>query len=319
MEEDDIATDRRRAEAAQWFARLKTLPVSQATLNDFFAWRRDKKNAQAFEEAERFWTEAGRLGQRPAILRAVDAVVTRAERPRRRRLAPVLPAFALLAIGLPIGVALYPFGTSAFQTATGEQRALALEDGSRLELNTETKVRVRYSSKARQLFLQRGEALFNVAHDTTRPFTVAAGDVTVTATGTRFDVSRLGPQTLVTLVEGHVSVRDAEGRLTWLAPGQQWRSQGPDRVVRLVSTANVVAWTQGRIVLDNTALADAIAQINRYGGKPITLDAAAMRDERISGTFEVADPQSFTAAVTAFLPLQQHIDEDGHIHLSARK
>jgi len=319
MEEDGITADRRRAEAAQWFARLKTLPVSVGTLNDFFAWRRDKKNALAFEEAERFWSEAGRLGERPAILRAVDAVVTRAARPRRRRPAWVVPTFALLVAGILIGVAFYPFGTSAFQTASGEQRAVALEDGSRLQLNTETKVRVRYSAKARQLVLQRGEALFTVAHDTTRPFTVVAGDVAVTATGTRFDVSRVGQQTLVTLVEGHVSVRGADGRLTWLAPGQQWRSQGTDRLVRLVSTANVVAWTQGRIVLDNTALADAIDQINRYGGKPITLDATAMRDERISGTFEVADPQSFAAAVTAFLPLQQHLDEDGHIHLSARK
>jgi transmembrane sensor len=90
-------------------------------------------------------------------------------------------------------------------------------------------------------------------------------------------------------------------------------------VVRSVSTANVVAWTQGRIVFDNTALADAIDQINRYGGKPIMLDATAMRDERISGTFEVSDPQSFAAAVTAFLPLQQRSDEAGRIHLAARK
>lgn len=318
MEEDDTAANRRRAEAAQWFARLKTLPVSIGTLNDFFAWRRDKKNEQAFKEAERFWTEAGQLGERPAILRAVEAVVTRA-RPKRRRLRLMVPALAVLVVGILIGAAFYPWGGSAFQTASGEQRAIALEDGSRLQLNSETKVRVRYSSKARQLVLQRGEALFTVAHDTTRPFTVAAGNVTVTATGTRFDVTRLGSQTVVTLVEGHVSVRDAEGHLTWLAPGQQWRAQGTGQLVRRVSTANVTAWTQGRIVLDNIALADAIAEINRYGATPITLDAPAMREERISGTFEIADPQSFAIAVTAFLPLQQHLGVDGHIHLSARK
>lgn len=317
MDEDDIAADRRRAEAAQWFARLKTLPVSQGTLTDFFAWQRDKRNAAAFEDAERFWTEAGRVGDRPAILRAIAAVAPRRAPRRPRRLFVLAPAFALLLIGIAVGVAFYPFGTSAFHTESGEQRAIALEDGSRLQLNSETDVRVRYNSHARQLVLQRGEALFNVAHDTSRPFTVHAGDITVTATGTRFDVSRLGQQTVVTLIEGRVSVRDGSEHLTWLAPGQQWQSRSQGEAVRLVSTTNVVAWTQGRIVFDNIALNDAIEQINRYGGKPITLDATAMKDRRISGTFEINDPQSFTAAVTALLPLRQKIDQDGRIHLAS--
>lgn len=318
MDEDDIAAERRRAEAAQWFARLKTLPVSQGTLTDFFAWRRHTQNAEAFADAERLWTEAGRLGDRPAIMRAVEAIMPARAAPRRRHVFLLVPAFALLLVGVLVGISWLPFGGLSFQTTSGEQRAVALEDGSRLELNSATKVRVRFSADARHLFLQRGEALFSVAHDTSRPFTVVAGDVAVTATGTRFDVSKLDRAIVVTLVEGHVSIRDGSGPLTWLAPGEQWRSDGGDRQVRPVATANVVAWTQGRIVFDNTALADAIDQINRYGGKPITLDAPNMKDERISGTFEVSDPQSFAAAVAAFLPLQQRAGEDGHIHLVAR-
>lgn len=82
MNDKESETERRRAEAAQWFARLKTLPVSHGTLNDFFAWRRQPGNGEAFEEAERFWSSAERVGESPEILRAIEAAERR--KPARR-------------------------------------------------------------------------------------------------------------------------------------------------------------------------------------------------------------------------------------------
>ena len=305
MDDENIATERRRAEAAQWFARLKTLPVSENTLKEFFAWRRFKPNAEAFEEAERFWTEAGKAGDRPSILRAVEEAAARSRSRRRFRPAILIPAIAVLAAAVTAGIHYMSLAGSTFQTEPGAQRTVALEDGSRLRLNTDTSLRVRYGAGQRKLVLERGEALFNVAHDAARPFVVAAGEVRVTAIGTQFDVARWDDRISVTLVEGRVSIVAPDGNAFQLKPGEQWRWPPQSRQVQTVSAANVVAWTQGRIVFDNRTLDDAIAEVNRYGGKPIILDAPAMARKRISGTFEAGDKQSFVKAVTAFLPLRE--------------
>jgi transmembrane sensor len=319
MDEDNIAAERRRAEAAQWFARLKSLPVSHGTLKDFFAWRREGGNAEAFEEAERFWSEAEKVGERPSILRAVEEAGRR--RARRRFFPATHPlALATVAFVVILGAAwgAYQFfpGGQRFDTAAGEQRVIALEDGSRLNLNTETAISVRYSPSARHLVLKSGEAVFSVAKDKARPFIVAADGVVVTATGTKFDVTLRDKRTVVTLIEGRVSVRAPNGSLIWLSPGEQWRWPPGGRQVQTVKTENVTAWTQGRVVFDNTALANAIAEINRYGGKPVILDAPRFGAQRLSGSFQTGDAESFAAAVTAFLPLRQWTDADGRIHLA---
>lgn len=319
MDEDDKAAEQRRAEAAQWFARLKTLPVSHGTLRDFFAWRQRKSNAEAFVEAERFWNEAGNLGDRPAILRAVAAAEARRPAARRWRPLVLIPAAAVILVAIGIGFVHLWGKQTMLQTGAGESRAVALDDGSRVELNTNTRLKVRYRPDGRQLALQSGEALFRVAHDPARPFIVTAGQITVTATGTQFDVLRLDNRITVTLMQGHVIIRAPDGIAVALAPGQQWRWPHDSQAVHVVNATNVIAWTQGRIVFDNTLLADAIATVNRYATKPVTLDDPSMATQRISGTFEAGDTRSFTAAVTALLPLQQHGDQQGGIHLTSAR
>jgi transmembrane sensor len=317
MDEDEIAAERRRAEAAQWFARLKTLPVSEGTLKDFFAWRRQEKNAQAFEEAERFWTEAGKVGDHPSILRAVEEAAVRGRSRRCLRLSTIIPILAMLVVAVTVGIHYVSLAGSTYRTDPGEQRAVALEDGSRLRLNTDTRVRVRYGSDRRKLMLEQGEALFNVAHDPARPFIVTVGQASVTATGTQFDVTRLRDSIAVTLIEGRVSITAPDGSSLWLRPGEQWRWPANGREVHAVNASNVLAWTQGRIVFDGRRLEDAISEVNRYGGQPIILEVPAMAGERISGTFEAGDTQSFARAVTAFLPLRQAGKDAQAIHLVA--
>ncbi|SHL51664.1 FecR family protein [Sphingobium sp. YR657] len=320
MDEDDFAAGRRREEAAQWFARLKTLPVSQGTLNDFFAWRRQRENAEAFEEAERFWSQAEKVGDRPSILRAIEEADQRARsRPRRGKLPR---PYSILVIGIAAVLVicsavlfLGPRGL-AFSTGTGEQRTIALADGSRLNLNVETDIGVDYRSSARNLELRNGEALFSVAHEDSRPFVVTAGAVTITATGTRFDVTHRAQRTAVTLIQGAVTVRAANGSTAHLRPGQQWLSSPDGMSLRTVSLQSVTAWTQGRVLFDNVPLTDALAEINRHGGKLVVLDTPQFAGRRISGSFEAGDTDSFVTAVTAFLPLRPSTDQAGRIHLA---
>lgn len=322
MDEEDFAARQRGEDAARWFARLKTVPVSQGTLNDFFAWRRDPDNAKAFEEAERFWSTAAKVGERPAILRAIEQAEARSQ---TRRRAPRIPrALAVLAIGCAglllvfAGIGAFSTKGETFSTPPGEQRMIALADGSRLNLNVETAVRVKYTAEARQLELRSGEAVFQVAHNRTRPFTVTAGGVTVTATGTRFDVALRAKTTFVTLIEGSVLVRAADGKTIRLSPGEQWRSSAGAATLERVNAEAVTAWTQGRIIFDNAPLADAVAEINRHRGRQIVLGTPQLGTRRISGSFEAGDSESFAAAVSALLPVEQTFDKAGRIRLSER-
>jgi transmembrane sensor len=321
MDGKDRQTERRRAEAAQWFARLKSLPVSHGTLNDFFAWRRQPGNAAAFEETERFWSSADKVGDRPGILRAIEDATSRQSRRTRFRVsarsALWLAASLVLVISIAAGYSFLAPAGQTYATAAGEHRTIALADGSRLSLNGGTEVRVRFTGRKRQLVLGEGQALFNVAKDKARPFTVKAGDVMVTATGTRFDVSRHGERILVTLIEGSVAVRAPDGSVDPLRAGEQWHWPAKAARIQKVKADAVAAWAEARIVFDGAPLADALAEINRHGGAPILLDAAEFRSRRISGSFEVGDAASFAAAVTAFLPLRQTVDGQGRIHLIA--
>lgn len=321
MDDEDLTGKRKRAEAAQWFARLKTRPVSQGTLQDYFTWRRENGNAEAFEEAERFWTDAGEVGERPSILRAIEAAELRGV--TRKKFAGFRGFVAVLVIAMFIAAIAVAFRYAGGQgrdlaTGGGEQRIIALDDGSRVQLNADTQVNVRYATHHRQLTLGQGEALFSVAHDIRRPFTVTAGAVTVTAVGTKFEVKRLGDQVVVTLVEGRVDIR-TDGQLVHLKAGEQWRLVDGRASVAAVNTGNVTAWAQGRVVFEGTSLASAIAEVNRYNRPPVVLDAQAMSGEKISGTFQAGDSESFAKAVTALLPLQQRRDGEGRIHLIANE
>lgn len=307
MDDQDPADEQRRAQAAQWFARLKTVPVSRGTLESFFEWRKDPANAEAFAQAEQVWGEAGRIGATLAMLRLADAAMAREKRPRARW--PLVPAVML---GAGLLVALVAGSWHLFvrapdldiATAVGERRSLALSDGSQLQVNTDTRLDARLGRSERRIRIDEGEALFEVAHDRDRPFRVMAGDVEVVATGTRFDVRHVGGQTLVALFEGGVDISVAGRPAVRLQPGQQWRSDDPTATTRQRADARVTAWTQGRVVFDAMPLGQAVDEINRYTVDKVVLAARSRADAPISGSFTTADPSGFVKAVAAMLGLE---------------
>ncbi|CAH0356643.1 MAG: FecR domain-containing protein [Sphingobium sp.] len=314
-DEQDNCASGRRAQAAQWLARLRTLPVSKGTLDSFFEWRRDPANAVAFAEAERLWGDAGRIAARPAMLRLADQ--TMARRPRARwRLFPV-PAL-MLAAGLVAVVLLA--GWTRFQpnqgidvaTAVGGQRTVRLADGSHLQLNTDTRLGATLSKGERRIRLDRGEALFTVAHDRSRPFIVTAGTVEVRATGTRFDVRYTGAQTRVALFQGGVEIRMAGRPPVRLRPGEQWRSDAPSSLpIQPVDPRAATAWTQGRVLFDATPLDQAVGEINRYSQVKVVLAVPGHRSSPISGSFKTGDTAAFARAVSAMLGLVAEQRPDG--------
>ncbi|MGF7151616.1 transmembrane sensor [Sphingomonas zeicaulis] len=307
MDGEQQDRDRRRAEAAHWVARLNSKPVARSTLDAFFLWRRAEGNADAFADAERLWSDSEALAAAPEIREATDAALLRGKRRSRipNRLTQLgLAGAALLAVAA--GLLLVPgrTGRDAIETQVGERRDITLADGSQVQLNADTQIFVALTADERRVRLERGEAIFSVTHDSRRPFRVAAGDVVVTATGTRFDVRRLRGATVVTLIDGRVQVRHGNGAAVRLSPGEQWRSlPSASPVVRQVDTGRATAWLNGRVVFDATPLDEALAQINRYAAKPLRLADRSFAGQPVSGSFDLRDTDGFVKAVTTLLPL----------------
>lgn len=319
MNDNDVSGDDARAQAAHWYARLQTLPVSARTLEEFFAWRRIEGNRDAYIAVDQFYNQAGSLADRPAILSATEQAMNRpAHRSSNRGLSMgtlAAAAVAFLVVGITL-VAEWPGGGDRYATRIGEQRKLMLADGSRVILYTDTAMTVKFDDGERRVSLDHGQAYFTVAHDAARPFSVDAGGARILATGTQFDVHRDGDTVDVTLVEGSVRVSADDRPVARLRAGQSLTlNSGRVSPIKAVDTAPATAWTRGRIVLDGMTLQDAITAVNRYVDTPVRLEAPGFADARISGTVDTGDARNFAAAVTAVLPLKAQTDSDGSISL----
>ena len=301
----ESATERSRAEreAAQWFARLGR-HVTNEDLAEFRAWRSGPGNALAFAHIETTWDKAGGLRADPDIRAATTEAFRRrppkaaAAPPHRRGLLAVSLGAAVVA-GAVFAGALTLQARDTYTTKVGEQRVVVLADGSRVRLNTDSQVQVRFRPGERRLLLSRGEAFFEAAHDAARPFVVFAGSTRVRALGTKFDVRREPEAVQVTLVEGRVQVRTADGAAaTTLSPHQQLtvsaRGVSPPRPA---DAALVTGWTTGRLTFHETALVDAVAEVNRYADRKVVLDAPELARAQVSGVFDAGDTASFVAAL----------------------
>jgi transmembrane sensor len=177
-----------------------------------------------------------------------------------------------------------------------------------MSLNTGTQVRVHYTHALRRIEILSGEAVFSVTHDAERPFEVHALRGTTTAVGTEFDVQISGEMTAVSVLEGTVSVRPTEdrkgGNSTQISAGQAVEyKDGATSAVRSADAGKVRGWLTQRIVFSNAALADALADYNRYIKNPIVLGDPNLGARRINGVFRVGDETAFLDALEQGLHL----------------
>lgn len=319
--DDDL--DIRRQEAASWFTRLSQRRVSTADVKAFSAWRRDPCNARAYDRVESVWAATNALKGDPDISALTADALGRAPPPVRAR-AMVSRIWKPLggmtvAIIAVAAVGLWTLNRPAtYATAVGEQRTVRLEDGSRVTLDTASRIQVSLREDRRSVTLLEGQAFFDVAGNPGRPFVVAAGDARITAIGTRFDVRRIGDGARVTLIEGRVSVREtARAGAAWsLDPGQQVVTDAPRPVVTTVDIAQETSWTMGRLIFKETPIRAAVAEINRYSETKIDLQASHIADIPVSGAFDTGDTDGFVAALQDLYAVSAQRRSDGTVILS---
>ncbi|WP_087138739.1 FecR family protein [Brevundimonas diminuta] len=324
MTNPKIRVETSETEAAAWHARLGARSVSTQTIEEFFAWRAEPANADAYRRVEKIWGDTGRLANDPEIARALDEALSRrqgAARPRRlpRTLIGLTVGGAVMAAA--VGGALWLQSRTVFATGVGEQRLVQLADGSNVRLDTDSRIRVRFDGDRRLVELDAGQALFTVAHDAGRPFVVEADGAQVTAIGTVFDVRRDGSGVKVTLVSGVVDVAERRaGRETKrLAAGQQSRVTSQGQMTRVADIATETSWTEGRIVFRDTPLRDAVAEVNRYLPDKILLDPAVRGTASVNGVFKTGDRDAFVSTASAVFGLRASKDGEGRIVLSSAK
>ena len=208
------------------------------------------------------------------------------------------------------------FRPEQFQTNVGEQRSVMLGDGSRITLNTASRVEVRLGTDRRLIELVEGEALFDVAPDSKRPFDVRVGKVVVRAVGTRFDIDRRAARTVVAVIEGHVAVMATGARVTQfrdLYLGDRVVIEGaePGPVQKGIDLTEVTAWTQHELVFRRRSLGEIAEEFNRYNVARVEIRSPVLQKREVTGIFRTDDLASFVAILARIPGVQISRDAAG--------
>lgn len=300
---------RARAEAAGWMAKLHG-PSRTAVVES--AWRHwlaeDWEHAAAWELATEVWADTDNL---PFLLprRSIRRSPVWFPVGFRNHLLRLLVATAAICLVLA-GVTIHYIAKPAVTTAFGEQRTLNLPDGTRVELNTNSRLVLQFDNRTRTVELKTGEAYFNVAHER-RPFVVIAGPRKIIAVGTSFLVRRneaADNSVTVTLIEGRVAVAPESAPdilpskptfdVALLSAGKRLRvAQHTAPTIDTPSVDQETAWMRGQLIFHDTPLRDAVAEFNRYSTMQIKFTSAAVGEIPVGGVFRIGDSASFAAAV----------------------
>ena len=306
-----------RDDAARWFVRLQEPAVSADEQQRFNAWlNQHPQHRDEFQLLQGLWTAAD-------LLPAPRLKALAENQPARRERRPLLRyavAASVLAVALGLGLFSglnHPGGYSAeFSTALGERKHVALPDGSVIDLNSRSRLQVRYETDRRLIELSEGEAMFSVEHDSARPFVVEAGSGKITVTGTRFDVRRDVTQTRVAVEQGTVKVQghdapDNEFINLTAGLGTHVDAQGKVAAAYAVNPAELTAWRGGKLVFNNARLSEVAAEVSRYREQPLTVSNPGVANLRLTSVFKSDNTDALLKALPSILPVAIRTLADG--------
>jgi transmembrane sensor len=338
------------ADASNWLIRLEDSNVTRADRCAFADWIRESPvHVEEFLAAAEVWSALGSVDADHAaalvaaalasdvapnvttLRRPVEAPATTERSPshRWRRIAAAAFVSAVL-ISATAWWSRERDSTMHVSTAIGEQRSVALPDGSLVYVNTDSRLVIALTPSRRDVLLEQGEARFEVAKDPSRPFIVATPEARVRAVGTMFNVRAFRDRTTVTVVEGRVAVEagpspgtrgdasvpphgsgtlrkvdlSAGARAAVTAQGTIVPGDGP-------SVGHVLAWSNRRLLFRDEALSEVIAEFNRYRDVPIVIGSDDIATVRISGSFLANDPSGLIDYLTRYEAIRSERREDG--------
>jgi len=373
--EGPSASTKIEEQAAHWFAMRDRGDWAAADQAAFEAWlAQSTAHRVAFLRLDAAWSRADRLSalrahssagttspprdlldaplQRPFVSEAPVEQETPAEidhhppasvaAARRRRAGTIGLTAALTAIaGAVLSLYMRVPEEDIFATPVGATEYVHLQDGSSVTLNTDSKIRVRLAKNERNVYLERGEAMFEVAKDAARPFIVSAGSAAVRAVGTQFAVRQSDSELRVVVTEGRVKFSPG------LVPGFSGQRPSPPAGAAALSSSatpielsagdiareasgslsvsthadaeaqRLLSWRQGFIAFDNTPLSEAVAEFNRYNKRKIIITDPAISGIRVGGNFQTNNIDGFVWLLARGFPVTA-IDTGAQISLQHR-
>jgi transmembrane sensor len=343
----DPATTHARQCAAHWLSVLSDENCTEAERKQFFVWLR--ASGQHVDEFLRLSRLTGKMNQRElwpdatvaeliaAAKASGEGNVTALEfqpiasRPDSKRvrwpLAAAIACVCVLAGLITARSQIEQWLAPEYVTAVGEQRSITLEDGSVVELNSQSRLRAHFKAELRAIELLNGEAIFRVSKDPHRPFRVRTGATDIVAVGTAFNVKASDSRTVVTVLEGRVRVnqRDVAERSAAatnkaisefeLAVGDQLilAKAQPAIRVSLRDTEKVTSWTERRLIFEDTPLSAVVAEFARYSSHQIRIEDPTVAGRKINGVFDATDPASLAEFLRGDETLDVRNEADGWV------
>ncbi|CAN7276127.1 FecR domain-containing protein [Pseudorhodoferax sp. LjRoot39] len=318
----DNDADLRQA-ARDWFMRRQRGAWARGEQRQFAAWlAADPRHAEALARCEAHWN---RFEGMPADL--VQRMRYRLREDQAAAVAPrrgfLRPAFALAGIAAVTGGAgllawqqwqAQVLWSQALRTARGQQQELTLPDGSRVRVNTATRLQVAFTRARRDVRLQEGEAFFAVQSDPTRPFFVQAGPVQVRVVGTRFSVRHTpglaGNDGVQVAVEhGRVRVMGRDEASVLLGAGEAVASDSTGALASVAAAGPVAPWREHRLSFLDRPLGQALAELERYGDTGLVVRDPAVAALRLTATVDPLQPAALRRALPRVLPVR--LKEEG--------
>lgn len=300
---------------------------------------KDSVFAQAYRQAQGAWDSLDTHAEAPEVMEyRAEAMTTIRRANARRWFKPNYRAWgigaAAAAIALAVGVAwlfsLEDYKSGEYRTDIGEQRLIELADHSRVTLDANTRIKVRFTDDTRSIVLVGGQAQFSVASDPARPFKVHAGDRTIVALGTVFTVEYVDRSVHVAMLEGKVAVLPPSSASASATQGMsQSISLVAGEALKVARDGNatltpkadleaVTAWRNGKVIFRTETVSEAVARMNRYSHLQIQVDDAALESKYISGVFEAGDTRGFVSALQRYLPVDADYSESDVVRLKSR-
>lgn len=317
----------RLEQASEWLLRMDNPARSEEEVNEWLRWcDEDPENLAAFEAFQSDWRDLdalkGGVGAEPPALAPHRLWTSVLQRRRLTVPAAIAACMALTVLAVVLLLREREISLPRQQVAaTQTNRAATLPDGSRVILSAQTSINVDFNSSKRNLELSAGEAYFKVKHDRQHPFIVHAGDISVTAVGTAFDVSRQPDGVTVTVEEGSVEIAGnvfaQKGLPTvWRAEAGYrltYSSQGRTAMISSVDTSSALQWRSGELAYVWEPLRAVVEDLNRYSEHKIIIKDPAIAELRFTGTVFTASVADWVKAVEQAYPVHADGDANGDI------
>jgi transmembrane sensor len=305
--------------ASRWLAARDAGSITAEQAEEFNRWlEADIRHRVAYLRLESSWRRAEKLRDLKPLDRAADADLL--AQSTRRRWPLALAASVLLVLIAGTWAWQQHFSWQRFETQVGGFERIVLDDGSVIDLNTNSVVRVRLGDGQREVRLARGEGRFQVSPDARRPFTVEAAGAAVRAVGTAFTVRLHDSEQVDVLVsEGKVAVASERVQRTPPLGAGEAAVVLPDRVsvsrVEPQLLARRLAWTNGRLEFRGESVSEAVLEFNRYNRRKLLVAHPRIAALRVGGSFAATDPESFASALGSAFDVRVDLADEDHIVL----